>query len=77
MACIGFVLNNKIISVNSLRWLQIGSWSRRSLAPFRYAARAASKQKYAHAFLKRFAAQLKEKALFLKTCDGRLTYKNL
>jgi hypothetical protein len=33
--------------------------------------------KYAHTFLKRFAAQLKEKALILNTCDGRLTYKNL
>jgi hypothetical protein len=40
MAIIGLVLNNKIISVNSLPWVHVENYQRRSLAPVRYAARA-------------------------------------
>jgi hypothetical protein len=33
MACIGFSLNNFFFSVNSLRWVHIEAYQRRSLAP--------------------------------------------
>jgi hypothetical protein len=36
MASKGFVLNNLVISVNSLRWVHVENYQRRSLAPFRY-----------------------------------------
>jgi hypothetical protein len=35
MASIGFSLNNFFFSVNSLRWVQVETYQRRSLAPIR------------------------------------------
>jgi hypothetical protein len=46
MASIGISLNNFFFSVNSLPWVHVENYQRRSLAPVRYAARAAIKKMF-------------------------------
>jgi hypothetical protein len=44
MASVGFSLNNFFFSMNSLPWVHVESYQRRSLAPVRYAARTVRKK---------------------------------